>query len=430
MKMKLCIIIGLLAICSGEKIVFADKGTETWHPNNNFFSSCPKEVQDKLNCYVTPFGVTPYKLSQEKRKKFGKVFSLWLTRLMNSDNIPSQDYIDTHIKLYPSKNNRLNEDLITLTYSKNNRQFYLIQTGGDYGELLVFFKEKTLDLQKQPPANLVKEIASSTVQSSFTNYTDKLTKEMRIIGSTNNKPVKFFINKNSVCCVFYKSATHPLMFSRVFNKDHWFALIDNEFREKVVKKPINTLSPRGIFPIQYMPDEAYREFEKSFRAVFDVQDALATVKLIRARSCVPEMVAKEMIPPFSSVEKYKMDAYEDYWFVFLDIYNKTTNLKAREILLAEWNKALEKEPKYFPAQIDALSIRWNKDMITDIFWVALKQSNSPEKDGIVEHIMASVGGTKEIGELTRTIISNKGKVTMEDIEIVETLFKKKYNPNL
>ena len=389
-----------------------------WHPNSNFFSNGSKEVQDKLTRYVTSFGAAPYKLSQEKRKKFGKVFSLWLTRLMNPDNIPSQDYIDTHIKLYPSKKNRLNEDLITLTYSKNNRQFYLVQTGGDYGELILFFRSTLMSLYKESSINVLKEIGSLKIQSGSKNYSDVWLNQTRILSWGN--AIRGFIKKEEACFVFSKTHFYPLRFQRVFKKDVWFSLIDDEFKNKRSSRKKSS-TPFGISDFSA---ESYKRFTNAFRSKYDLKDAQVTVEFLRTRHRILKTLATNKTIPFSSKKELGSNEYEEYWNFFMKIYNKTSDVNAKKVLLSEWNNAIQQEPKYFRTQIEALSIKWNKEMITEPFWIALQKSTSQnDKDMIIQHIVSSLTWTKEVDDIAKRFIKNKS-FSDRDINRIEELFKK------
>ncbi len=138
---------------------------------------------------------------------------------------------------------------------------------------------------------------------------------------------------------------------------------------------------------------AYLSFEKSFKYTFGLDDAKAAIDLIRAVRSVSEKqtepIAQETIA----------DACRGSWYIALHTYENSKDEKARQAIMMEWDRSLEKRDRYVPFQICALAVEWDRAFLTQAFWGTLERVRRKGAIRAICHVLYAKGNKQDLEKL-------------------------------
>jgi len=114
-------------------VIFADSENSTWKPDPSFFEDYSKSTQKSFTRYITNISITNTVLIS-KYKGIEKSIYSWMKKVIKPKYMPSFDFVEKNIQLYPFYKTDGKEDIALLSYTQNGKSFYFIQTGGDAGK--------------------------------------------------------------------------------------------------------------------------------------------------------------------------------------------------------------------------------------------------------------------------------------------------------
>ncbi len=157
-------------------------------------------------------------------------------------------------------------------------------------------------------------------------------------------------------------------------------------REKMIRKTYTPLVKKA------MP-AAYVAFEKSFKHTFGMDDTKAAIDLIRTVRSVSEKQT-EPIP-----QEAIADACRASWGIALRTWKNSTDEKARQAIMVEWGRSLERKDRYVPFQICALALEWDRAFLTEAFWGPLERARRKEAIQAICYVVYAKGNKQDSEKL-------------------------------
>jgi hypothetical protein len=385
-KYLVTIVISLLFIYIEDNVCIADS------TNTSSFSKHPVFLERGISKFLNPID-SKYSIPADQNKRVIEVFNWWLKKILSEKTIPSSEYIKNNIMLYPSTKTTRGIDIATLQFNLSKFDVFIAQSGGTTSgrDFIITFKSRAdKNINISSIKNLFnKEIFPATLDFSSKPFGDAYCYFLK----DNKNSFLVFIKNNIACICIDKNRFSTSSPSIVISPNKWFDWLKNQSTKPLNERKLNNKFLYYLSPSIRKVSSDYRVFKDSFKGSFDLCDAQSILTFFKvARATIMSIPETNYL-----ALECKTQDYEITWGIILYSYNKSNDPKARQLLLAEWDRELRSKESqtYFKCLLSALSKDWNKDFLTNSFWELVKKTQNIDVTKQIEVLLNKHGTDKD-----------------------------------
>ncbi len=146
--------------------------------------------------------------------------------------------------------------------------------------------------------------------------------------------------------------------------------------------------------------EEYAAFKKTLTGTFGNADARATIRLVaKTGELFDDIVGSQSQSPTNEAQMNVVQSYEAAWRLAIRIHKGATDPAVKQLIFDQWTKALQGPDLKVAAQIYALAMAWDRNLLTDDCWQILSQTKSAKVVAAFSYLVYRRGDRQDANRL-------------------------------